>query len=112
MSRIPQRAELPDGKYNLVIQIPGWLKNAILDACGEARINQWVSTVLYEAVREARGLPPAPPPAAPKPTTADQIRAYMVGEVILQPCGKTDCEPTWEELQNMQFCQKCGVRGT
>ena len=111
MSRTPQRADLPDGKYNLVVQIPGWLKNEILDACAGARINQWVSAVLLAAVRESRGLPPAPPAAAPKPTPADQIRAYMTGEKIVQPCGRTDCNPQWEEIQNMEFCRECGTRG-
>jgi hypothetical protein len=111
MSRNPQRAELPDGKYNLVVQIPGWLKNEILEACAGARINQWVSAVLLAAVREARGLPPAPEPSAPKPTTADELRAYLTGEKLLQPCGKTDCVPEWQQVQNMEFCKNCGVRG-
>lgn len=110
MSRIPQRAELPDGKYNLVVQIPGWLKNEILEACAGARINQWVSAVLLAAVRESKGLPPAPEPAAPRPTTADELRAYLAGEKLLQPCGETNCDPEWQQIQNMEFCKKCGVR--
>ena len=110
MSRTPQRAELPDGKYNLIVQIPGWLKNEILEACDGARINQWVSAVLVQAVRESRGLPPVPEPSAPRPTTADELRAYLTGEKLLQPCGKTDCAPEWQQVQNMEFCKKCGVR--
>jgi hypothetical protein len=41
MPKEPQKAELPDGKYNIVLTIPGWLKNQILEHCAsiESSIN-------------------------------------------------------------------------
>jgi hypothetical protein len=113
MSRKPLRASKPDGKYNIVIRIPGWLKNQLVEHCAsnDSTINQWVSAVVLEALREQKGLPPAPDPTSRIPTTADQIHAYMAGEKLTQPCGRTDCEPEWQQLQNMRFCKKCGVRG-
>jgi hypothetical protein len=114
MPRKPLRAKLRDGKYNLVIQIPGWFKNEILDHCRKhgVGINVWVSATLLRALREERGMPPAPDPVARIPTTADEIRSYVIGEKLTQPCGRTDCKPQWKQLQNMKFCEECGVRGT
>lgn len=112
MSRKPVRANLPDGTYNLVIRVPGWLKNDVVDFCAseELGINEWLSTVVLSALRDGRGLPPAPEPSGTLPTTADQIRAYMAGEKLTQPCGRTDCQPELQQLQKMLFCKNCGVR--
>jgi len=113
MPKEPQKAELPDGKYNIVLTIPGWLKNQILEYCASinSSINEWATSQLLISIRENKGLPPAPEPAAPLPTTADQIRAWATGQKITQPCGRTDCKPEWQQLQNMKFCSECGVRG-
>lgn len=113
MPRKPQKAKLRDGNYNLVVRVPGWLKNDVIKHCKERKIsiNDWMSTVMLEAIREGKGLPPAPPPMKALPTQTELLRSYLSGERIIQPCGKTDCEPVFEQLQNMKFCQKCGVRG-
>lgn len=114
MPKEPQKAELPDGKYNIVLTIPGWLKNQILEHCAtiESSINDWATSRLLLALREDKGLPPVPEATNPIPTTADQIRAWATGQKLLQPCGQTDCQPEWQQLQNMKFCSKCGIRGT
>jgi hypothetical protein len=113
MPRKPQKAKLRDGNYNIVLRIPGWLKNEIIAHCKKKgiSINDWATTNLLTALREDKGLPPAPPPMKPLPTHLEQLRAYISGETLIQPCGKTDCEPVFEQLQNMKFCTKCGVRG-
>jgi hypothetical protein len=112
MPRKPQRARKRDAKYNIVVSMPGWLKNEIVDLCRREKtgINQWALWVLKRAVDEAQGLPPAPEPKAGMPTVADELRAYLAGEKIMYPCGRTDCEPEIEQLQNHGFCKKCGVR--
>ena len=113
MPRKPQKAKLHDGKYNIVLTIPGWLKNDIIKHCKVqgVGINEWATACLLTALREGKGLPPAPPPMKALPTQIEQLRAYLSGETLIQPCGKTDCDPTFEQLQNMKFCTKCGVRG-
>lgn len=113
MPRKPQKAKLKDGIYNTIIRMPGWLKNDIIAHCKKKNvsINDWITANLLTALREDKGLPPAPPPMKALPTHIEQLRAYISGETLIQPCGKTDCEPEFEQLQNMKFCKKCGVRG-
>ena len=109
----PQRASNPDGKYNLTVVIPGWLKNRIVEHCASLglSIGEWVSTRLMLDIREERGLPAAPPAVKGIPDATDVVREWLTGDRMIQPCGKTDCNPEWEELQKMKFCTKCGVRG-
>lgn len=109
----PQRASNPDGKYNLTVVIPGWLKNKIVDHCKllDVSIGEWVATRLMLDINEERGLPEPPPAVKGIPDVTDVIREWATGERIIQPCGKTDCNPEWQELQKMKFCTKCGVRG-
>jgi hypothetical protein len=109
----PQRASNPEGKYNLTVVIPGWLKNRIVEHCASLglSIGEWVSTRLMLDIREERGLPAPPPAVKGIPDATDVVREWLTGERMIQPCGKTDCNPEWEELQKMKFCTKCGVRG-
>lgn len=108
----PQRASNPNGKYNLTVVIPGWLKNQIVDHCAAlgVSIQDWVGARLMLDIREERGLP-EPPPSRAIPDAIDVVREWATGERLIQPCGKTDCNPEWEQLQKMKFCKKCGVRG-
>lgn len=109
----PQRASNPDGKYNLTVVIPGWLKNKIVDHCQllGLSIGEWVATRLMLDINEERGLPEPPQALKGIPNVTDVIREWATGERIIQPCGKTDCNPEWQELQKMKFCTKCGIRG-
>ena len=112
MPKKPQPAQNSDHHYNIVIQIPGWLKNQLLEHCQKhnTTINKWVANQIRESLRQNAGLPPAPPAKNPIPTTQDQIRAYLSGEKLLNPCGKTDCQLVIEQLQNFKFCKNCGIR--
>lgn len=112
MPRVPQRAHDPDGKYNLTVVIPGWLKNRIVDHCKKQNIpiGEWVAARLMLDIREERGLPEPPTAVNGIPDVVDVVREWATGERLLQPCGKTDCNPVYEQIQNMRFCKKCGVR--
>ena len=109
----PQRASNPDGKYNLTVVIPGWLKNKIVDHCQllGLSIGEWVATRLMLDINEEKGLPEPPQALKGIPDVTDVIREWATGERIIQPCGKTDCKPEWQELQKMKLCTKCGIRG-
>ena len=109
----PQRASNPDGKYNLTVVIPGWLKNKIVDHCQllGLSIGEWVATRLMLDINEEKGLPEPPQALKGIPDVTDVIREWATGERIIQPCGKTDCKPEWQELQKMKFCTRCGIRG-
>jgi len=109
----PQRANNPDGKYTLNVVIPGWLKNQIVDHCKKLGVSlqDWVGARLLLDIREERGMPAAPEAVKGIPDVIDVVREWATGERIIQPCGKTDCQPEWQQLQKMKFCAKCGVRG-
>lgn len=112
MPRKAQKARKPNDTYHIVINLPGWLKNEIVELCRKEKtgVNQWILWLLKEAVEAQKGLPPAPPPQAPLPDIAAQLRAYFSGEKLMNPCGQTDCEPDIVQLQNEGFCRKCRVR--
>lgn len=114
MPRQPIRARTDDSNYNLVIRIPGWFKNEILehvDSLG-TQVNIWVTSALREALRAQQGLPPAPPAAAPLPTLDEVLRSYVTGEKLLMPCGKPGpCageDPV--ELGSFWYCRECSIR--
>jgi hypothetical protein len=112
MPHLPVRAGDEDGEYNLVIRMSGKLKNQIIDICeaNGTSLNNWALGVFYGAVRDGRGLPPAPEPVAPPPGTIEQIRAYLAGERLIMPCGKSKCDIQLELVGRLEFCSTCGVR--
>lgn len=114
MPRRPIRARNEGSSYNLVIRIPGRLKNEILDHCAgiDAPINSWVVSVLLEALRDARGLPPPPPAAAPLPTIDEVLRSYVLGERIIMPCGQPGpcAGENPVKLGGIDYCPECSIR--
>jgi len=112
MPRVPQRAKRRDGKYNVVVTIPGWLKNQLIDHCKKKNvsINEWLATRIYLGITEDKGLPDPPPARSPIPTTADQIRAWAMGERLTMPCGQTECDMKIEEVGNAGYCKSCRIR--
>lgn len=112
MPHKPQKAKKADGKYNVVVTIPGWLKNQLIDHCKKqgTSLNTWIGNVLYKAVQAEQGLPEPPPARAPLPTTADQIRAWAAGERIVYPCGRTECEVTPQTVNGITYCANCRIR--
>lgn len=114
MPRSPQIANPEVGNY-IQVRIPGWLKNDIIDHCAklECSLNAWLVEAIQAALRSDRGLPEPPQARAPLPTTADQIRAWAVGERLIMPCGKQQCSAdqggTWVH-DGMGFCRECNIR--
>jgi hypothetical protein len=113
--RGPQPAN-PDSQNYLQIRLPGWLKNEIITHCEilDCSLNAWLVEAVQSALRADRGLPEPPQARAPLPTTADQIRAWAVGERLVMPCGRTQgCSAydgdTWSH-DGMGFCHECGIR--
>lgn len=113
MGRKPTVAET-DAECNLVVRIPGWLKNDIHALCADLSVsmNQWALSVLRDAVRASRGLPEPPPAKVGLPTPADQIRAWAAGEKIMMPCGLLEPCPglSPDEFAKMGFCPECQIR--
>ena len=112
MPHKPQPANNPDGLYNVVVQIPGWLKNKLIEHCAklDVSLNSWLATRIFIDLQEEQGIPPAPQAANPLPTTADQIRAWATGQKLLMPCGKTDCQPQPQNIGGNYYCHECKIR--
>lgn len=110
MPRTPEPANNPNAKYTLNTTIPGWLKNEVLAAAERDGISvqRWVSAVLVSAVREGRGLPVLS--SGRRVDVGDVLAAYVSGERVVQPCGRTDCVPVEVVVDGFSFCDVCGVR--
>ncbi len=116
MPREPVRAAFPDSVVNISVQIPGWLKNDILDLTEklEVPVGSWVVAQLLRATREGNGLPPVAEPHGPLLTPEEMIRLYARGETIMSPCGTPGvCEGQTMERElvgGMEFCSVCRIR--
>lgn len=111
MPQKPKRAKHNNKKYNLVILVEGWLKNAIQDAATteNVSIQQWTNTILLDAIRTHKKLPPLQP-GTPLPTPAQTLHNYLTGKPTLNPCGKTNCTPIPINLDKHTYCDTCGCR--
>jgi hypothetical protein len=107
----PRRAKHDHQKYNLVILVEGWLKNAIQDAAAkhDTSIQQWCNTILLDAIRTEKNLPTLTD-GHHLPTPAETLHAYLTGTTTLNPCGKTDCTPVPINLDKQTYCDTCGCR--
>jgi hypothetical protein len=111
MPHKPKRAKNPQQKYNLVILVEGWLKNAIQDAATteQTSIQQWCNTILLDAIRTHKQLPQLKN-GTHLPTPAETLHTYLTGKPTLMPCGKTTCTPIPINLDNHTYCDTCGCR--
>ncbi len=107
----PKRAKHDHQKYNLVILVEGWLKNAIQDAAAteQVSIQQWCNTILLDAIRSKKNLPTLTD-GHHLPTPAETLHAYLTGGQTINPCGRTDCTPVPINLDKQVYCDTCGCR--
>lgn len=116
MPHKPTRARQPDSDHHVVLRVPGWFKNQIIDLAADSNVsvNQWILAALRAAVLDQQGVPEPPQARAPLPTTVDQIRAYAEGEKLILPCGKmgTECAGTTsaQRLGTHLYCPECNIR--
>lgn len=107
----PKRAKNDDWEYPVQVRVPGWLKNRILDAAAADRLslNKWLLHAILTGLNHS--VPP-PAPLYPIPDLTDQIRAVLLGERLLGPCGEPveQCVGANEPLLGGSFCSYCGIR--
>ena len=111
MPRKPERAKNPTTLYRMEFLLTGKDKNALIDFCDAQGVSlqQWLAVCVMSAVREGRGLP-CLADGAVLPDAGSVLRAYLAGERVLQPCGRTDCVPVLVDVGGLPFCDVCGVR--
>jgi len=111
MPRKPERAKNPTTLYRIEFLLNGNDKNALIDHCDTEGVSlqQWLAVVVMSAIREGQGLPRLAD-GLPLPDAGSVLRAYLAGERVLQPCGRTDCSPSPVDVGGLLFCGECGVR--
>lgn len=120
----------PDANAVVYVRVPGWVKNACLDAARSSgmTVNAWAASVLIEASRVAsretahdtshHDTPhDTTPHGTPHdtPTLVDTISSWIMGSPLVAPCGKAWPCPASErtdEAAGLHYCSECGVRVT
>lgn len=105
-------AKYPSRLYNIVLRVKGSLKNEILAHAKKNKmtLSEYVLYCVWENMRSERGVPPPGPSQYALTTPQEQIAAYLAGQSLLTPCGKTSCDMTVVEVSGIQFCDTCNVR--
>lgn len=108
----PRRADYDDRLYNLGIRISGKQKNQIIDFAKSKGISvsQLIEYAVWQFIREDKGIPAPGPSQFAKITPEDQVRAYLTGVNLLQPCGQQSCKQEVVMFQGMEFCETCNLR--
>ena len=108
----PRRADFDDRLYNLGIRISGKQKNQIIDFAKSKGISvsQLIEYAVWQFIREDKGIPAPGPSQFAKVTPEENIRAYLTGVNLLQPCGQQSCKQETIMFQGMEFCETCNLR--
>lgn len=113
-------AKYPTRLYNIGLRITGKEKNRILKAAKQEGISlsSYIKYCIYAEMQREQGIPPLPKNQYPLPTVQEQVRAYLTGQALLQPCGEVECvlsvegglEKSVVEVGELRFCVSCNVR--
>lgn len=112
MSRKPARAKYGNRLYNIVLRVRGSQKNEILHAAKKNKmpLSEYILYCVWEHMRSERGIPAPGESQFKLAEPMDHLRAYLIGETVLMPCGQTSCNMVLSEFDNMKFCDTCNVR--
>lgn len=105
-------AKYPSRMYNIVLRVKGSMKNEILahSKKNNMSLSEYILYCVWEHMRSERGIPLPGPSQYALTTPQEQIAAYLAGETLLTPCGKTSCDMTVVEVSGISFCNTCNVR--
>jgi hypothetical protein len=111
MGRKPKRSRTPKAEHTISFKITGADKNALIDAAKKQGmpLSSFISFICWEYVRQEKGFTPAPAPN-PKPTPDQYLREYLLGERVIMPCGRENCDMKIVTFDNAEFCQTCSFR--
>ncbi|SVB68383.1 uncharacterized protein METZ01_LOCUS221237 [marine metagenome] len=113
-------AKYPTRLYNIGIRITGKEKNRILKAAKKEGISlsSYIKYCIYTEMKRKEGIPELPKSQYALPTLQEQVRAYLTGDRLAQPCGEVECALTAEggleksvvEVGELRFCASCNIR--
>ena len=110
-----EKSRFPNRYCDVHLRLLGSQKNEIIDYAKAQGIsvNQLILFSVLDFVRNQKGIPSPGSAQYALPTLEESIGAYIRGEMLLTPCGKTPpCDMQLEDLSDMKFCKTCNVRIT
>jgi hypothetical protein len=112
VGRRASRAGDPDGLFNVTVRVRGSVKNRwLLEA--ERRgvcLSDLVLLAVEGVVRSGEGVPRLVD-GVRGPDVGDVLRGYVLGERVLEPCGRVSpCGRVEVCVGSFTFCDSCGVR--
>jgi hypothetical protein len=112
MVRKYEKSRFPNRYSEIHFRLLGSQKNEIIDYAKAQglSVNQLVLFAVIDFIRNEKGIPSPGSAQFTIPTMEETITAYMRGEDILTPCGKTQCDMELVDVSGMQFCKSCNIR--
>lgn len=111
MGRKPQRSRNPKAIHVITVKVTGAQKNLLIKAAESQgmTLSAFLDWTIFDYCQQSKGLPGGPAPH-PKPTPDEYLRSYLLGEKILMPCGKEECNMKIVTFDNAEFCSTCSFR--
>ena len=109
-------AKYPTRLYNIAIRITGKEKNRILKAAKKEGISlsSYIKYCIYAEMKRKEGIPQLGKSHYALPTVQEQVRAYLTGDRLAQPCGEFECDLSLNnsvvEVGELTFCASCNIR--
>jgi hypothetical protein len=107
-----EKSRFPNRYSELHLRLLGSQKNEIIDYAKAQglSVNQLVLYAVLDFIRNEKGIPSPGSAQFSIPTMEETLTAYMRGEQVLTPCGKTSCDMQLVDVAGMEFCKTCNVR--
>lgn len=107
-----EKSRFPNRYSELHLRLLGSQKNEIIDYAKAQglSVNQLVLYAVLDFIRNQKGIPSPGSAQFSIPTMEETLTAYMRGEQVLTPCGKTSCDMQLVDVAGMEFCKTCNVR--
>ena len=101
-----------EGLYNVTVRVRGSVKNALLSEAERlgCSLSELVLLAVEDFCRGREGVPCLSDGVRP-PSVDDVLRGYVLGERVLEPCGRVSpCGRVERQVGSFRFCDTCGVR--
>lgn len=112
MAHKRKRAKFKDRKYGITLTLSGEQKNEIIDYAEkiDVSLNALILYATLIFIRAEKGIPEPGPSQFSIPSLEEVLTAYLRGETLYKPCGKTECDQDLTDISGMSFCKTCNLR--
>ena len=112
MVRKSEKSKHPKRWHDIKVRLLGEQKNTIIDyaRANNLSVNQLILYAVLDFINNQKGIPSPGSSQYAKTTYEDVISAYVRGERLFEPCGKTECDKKITVISGMEFCTTCNFR--